>query len=271
MELLKDLIQRMNPIEFVCAFNMSSRNLREELRHIQELIEKFECKVKRDPIDIANVDDYVDKVRNLLKQVLNSQVYKAYIDYNSRLKISREITRKLEEGDQENELRFISSQFYLKIKEREMESREKLVNSITQEFTQRITQMDDKIKKLEKGEKESDKKINEINNTIEKNAKSTLRNFKELKEKTNESFENVQKNNELSLNKISQKLNEETKQIEEVKENQEKLKVILENSEKNQEKLEKNQGKLEKNQGNFDKKIKQFANKQGIKYVKFSL
>ena len=212
MELLKDLVQRMNHIKFECTFNTSSRNFREELRHIQELIDKLERKVKRNPIDIANADDYVDEIRNLLKQVLNSQIYKAYIDYNSRLKISREITRKLEEGDQENELRFINSQFYLKVKEREMELREKLVNSLTQVVAQRMTKMDNKIIKIEKEEKESNKNISEIYRIIEQNAKSAERSFKELKKSTNK-----------SLNAISAKLNEEIKNNEEVKEKQEKL------------------------------------------------
>ena len=54
---------------------MSGKSFNEELGHIQELIEKLERKIKWNPIDIANADDYVDKIRNLLKQVLNSQVY----------------------------------------------------------------------------------------------------------------------------------------------------------------------------------------------------
>ena len=73
---------------------MSSRNFREELRHIQELINKFERKVKRNPIKIANADNYVDEIRNLLKQVLNSQVYPNIHIFKTNIELVYEIKLK---------------------------------------------------------------------------------------------------------------------------------------------------------------------------------
>ena len=54
---------------------MSDRNLREELEHFKNLIEKFELDVIRDQINVTNVDEFIKKTRDLLKQVFSSHVY----------------------------------------------------------------------------------------------------------------------------------------------------------------------------------------------------
>ena len=54
---------------------MSDKSLREELENIKNLIEKFELEVKRDQFNVTNVDEFIKKTRDLLKQVFSSHVY----------------------------------------------------------------------------------------------------------------------------------------------------------------------------------------------------
>ena len=68
---------------------------------------------------------------------------------------------KLEEGGLENELRLFNTQFNFNVSESDVEFRERLVKSLTQEIAQIFIKMNSEIdKKIENGDKESGYRIN---------------------------------------------------------------------------------------------------------------
>ena len=54
---------------------ISQEELKAELDNIKDLVVKLGIKINSTPIVVANADNYVIETRDLLKQVLNSQVY----------------------------------------------------------------------------------------------------------------------------------------------------------------------------------------------------
>ena len=122
IQILKNLVERIEDQRVNCGSDNSfNRDHKEELYYIKDQIEVFEGKIKKDFIHAWNVGSFVSKTLMLAKDIFESQVYRAYTDYLSKLKISKSFANKLDDDTGEIGLYGIRTRFYLNAKKKEMD------------------------------------------------------------------------------------------------------------------------------------------------------
>ena len=224
VELLKDLLKKINPEELVCTNNIPDWDLAKQLEEMQDKIRELESQIAQDGIKLINADIFVKKTKELTKNILNSNVYKVYTDYKSRLKISNDFTKKLEDGNFDNEMQAIISKSCLKAKNRVQKFKNEILESVREQMDKNIHQ------EIEKVEKEWGNKIDQVKNMIEQEAYLAKKSLKESEERISGGQDRMKVEIKMKLNRISAMLNEETNaKIEEIKNNFESFERKIEN------------------------------------------
>ena len=105
---------------------------------MQAQVRKLETQITQDGIEFKNADILLEKAKELTQIILNSHVYKVYIDYKSRRGICSDFTKKLEDGSFDHEMQAIISKSYLKAKNREQKVKDEIFESVKEQMDKKI-------------------------------------------------------------------------------------------------------------------------------------
>ena len=226
IQFLKDLLERVHDHCINCGTDYSIKNdYRKELKRIRGQIQKLENIIREESIHVRNADSLTEKTLSLVKDILESQLYRDYTDYDSKLKISKKFAKKLEGDTGEVGLHNIRTQFYLDAKKNERDFRETQLKGLAREMEKRVDKVNKRSEKrytkvknkvCEQTESiENNKK--ELNKKISQHIESTKNNIEELKNEIFEMFKQIGKENKSKLEEIYKKIDEEKKELKESK------------------------------------------------------
>ena len=60
---------------------------KDEIKQLKKQVREYELKITQKRIHVANAEELVNEARILTKEIMKSQLYEAFIDYISKMKI----------------------------------------------------------------------------------------------------------------------------------------------------------------------------------------